>query len=166
MVHGTSVCNCLFHFVPFIFSQSEASIINNRTSMTIKIEANSTIMTSKVSKKMEAILHPVLQFYKDNLESSLDLIEILEDQRTELKDENRRLRQRIEDLEIRVAEAEYRADALRRVLDVMAERTERTVRRDLLDAFNEVANELDVDLDMEQLSSDMEDFEREMFGSP
>ena len=112
---------------------------------------------------MEAILQPMLLWYKDQLDTSCELLELLGKQRQELTEENRELRQRLDHVHIQLAEAQYRADALHRVLDVMVDRQAGQVRRDLMDAFNEVADEIGVELEMSDVETEMEDFEREMF---
>lgn len=98
---------------------------------------------------MQSIVDPLVMFYKHQNEMLLKLLKAREDEVIALREERDLLRERTDQLENFADEQEQRANALHDVIDVMIERqTYGNVRRDLIEAFNEVANELDIELEL------------------
>jgi hypothetical protein len=110
---------------------------------------------------MEAICDVMVMFYKDNLERMEKLLNLIEQQSAELKIENVALKRQYETLEEWANTQELRANALADVIDRFIVNSGDGVQRDLMEAFNEVAEDLDVDLDFltEQQEFDSESTE-------
>lgn len=101
----------------------------------------------KMASNIRAIIDPLVQFYKDCLERAEQRIWLLEMQYEEVKAERQQLQRQYDTLEEWATSQEFRANALHDVIDGFITReTTASIRRDLLEAFNEVANELDIDM--------------------
>lgn len=111
---------------------------------------------------MESIVDPMIMFYKKECEALLHILELREQQIEEMREERRRIRLEYEALQVWAEEQEQRANALHDVIDVMVERyTDGNVRRDLIEAFNEVANDLDIELELFEVVDLTEDSDNE-----
>lgn len=98
---------------------------------------------------MESILDPMIEFYQRECNAYEHIVELREQEIAELRAEIARYRSQYDALEEFANEQETRANALHDVIDVMIERqTYGEVRRDLIEAFNEVANDLGIDLEL------------------
>lgn len=112
---------------------------------------------------MDAILDPMIIFYKTQLERAQEFIELLEKQNRELLQERDQLSRSFERLEIYTEHCEARLEYLRDVLNRHVDNATNNVRRDLLDEFNQVArdhnieyNEIELLFPDEELESDDE----------
>ena len=98
---------------------------------------------------MEGILDPMMTFYKRECDAYEHIVELREQEIAELRAEIARYRIQYDALEEYATEQETRANALHDVIDTMIDRqTHGDVRRDLIDAFNEVANDLGIELEL------------------
>lgn len=109
---------------------------------------------------MDAITLSLVNFFREDLEAAIKKIESLERQnmrllQTKLElqsslhavlEDYYTLERQLERAEDFAAEQEQRANAYRDVMDGFIEMSSEGVRRDLLDEFNRVAGELDVDM--------------------
>lgn len=117
---------------------------------------------------MEALLDPILTFYRQCLERLEERFDRLRVDYENLLMERRSLMRSYERLEEWGVEQESRLNALREVFDrVIAEATANT-RAELLHAFTEVQRENEIELDndlIDALESDTESFEIGSVGS-
>jgi Lhr-like helicase len=105
---------------------------------------------------MDAITLALVEYYKRDLESAIHRLELEERRAMKLAQEVKLLTRQYHALEDFAQEQEQRADALAQVINGFIENTTNEVRRDLMDEFNAVARELDIDLDVwdQDLESD------------
>ena len=109
---------------------------------------------------MEALVDCFVTFYRENYERLSRQYDVLKSVYRECRQELYQLRNQYERLEEYAEEQEQRANALHSIMDHYINNHGRTVRRDLLDSFNEVANQLGVEL--EEFSDDVDsEFETE-----
>jgi len=108
------------------------------------------------SAGMEALVDCMVTFYKEKYERLENLFEALKVNYKSLRQDNLNLRRQYEELERYAEEQESRANALHDVIDGYINRSGPGIRRDLMEAFNEVANNLDIDIDL--LSNDGSEF--------
>lgn len=102
-----------------------------------------------------ALVDPMVTFYREQYERLSNQYNVLKRVYRECRHELYNLRTQYEGLEDYANEQETRANALHDVIDTFINRNGRTVRRDLLDAFNEVATELGIEMeDFEDSDSD------------
>jgi len=109
--------------------------------------------------RWSALIDPMMTFYREQYERVCREYEVLRRVYRECKHELYNLRNQYERLEEYATEQEERAAALHSVIDHFISRNGRNVRRDLLDSFNEVANELGIEL--EELDQEESDFSLE-----
>lgn len=103
---------------------------------------------------VQALVDCMVTFYREKVERLENLLEVIQANYRSLREDYIHLKANYERLEDWAHEQEQRADALHDVIDSFINRSGTTVRRDLLDSFNEVANDLDVDLDLSGIESD------------
>lgn len=95
----------------------------------------------------QAIVDSMVTFYREHYERIERHYEVLKRVYRQCRQELYQLRSQYEQLEEYANEQEQRANALHDVIDLYINRNGRNVRRDLLDSFNEVANDLGIELD-------------------
>ena len=111
---------------------------------------------------MEAILQPIVTFYRESLEKVERKYESLRAAYEELLLERRHLMQSYERLEDYATEQDARLNALRDVIDRFIDQATVNTRRDLLDEFNAVAREHNIDFDEDVLTA-LEETESDTF---
>lgn len=92
--------------------------------------------------------------YREKYERLEHLMEILQTNYRSLREDYEHLKNNYARLEDWANDQEQRADALHDVMDRFINRHGAGVRRDLLDTFNEVATDLDIDLEDVFIDSD------------
>ena len=90
----------------------------------------------------------LVNYFKKDLEAAIVRLEAAERMNRQLKVEQARMNRQYEELERWAVAQEARADALHEVIHGFIDNSTTNVRRDLLEEFNRVAEELDVDLDL------------------
>lgn len=108
---------------------------------------------------MESILDPMISFYRSQVQLLERELQIVEEHNKQLKRERNAARRAFDRLEDYVVDCETRLEYLRAVLNLHVDRATRNVQRDLLDEFNEVARQADVDFDELGLLFPDEEFE-------
>lgn len=103
--------------------------------------------TQVIMKAYQALVDVMVTFYREQYERLQQHYDVLKRVYRECRHELYQLRTAYERLEDYANEQEQRANALHDVIDLFINRHGRNVRRDLLDSFNEVAHELDIELD-------------------
>lgn len=96
--------------------------------------------------------------YKEKYERLEFLIEVLQSNYRALREDYLSLKRSYDQLEEWANDQEQRANALHDVIDTFINRNGVGVRRDLLEAFNEVANDLEINID-DLLAYEEEEFE-------
>lgn len=103
-----------------------------------------------------ALLDPMITFYRETLERTKRILKATQIAYKACKKELQELRLSYDRLEEWAESQEQRADALQTVIETFVNQNGRQVRRDLLDAFNEVATDLGIELG--DFDSDESDF--------
>lgn len=101
-----------------------------------------------------ALVDCMVTHYREKYERLEHLMNALQANYKSLREDYIHLKSNYERLEDWANEQEQRADALHSVVDSFINRSGPGVRRDLLDSFNEVADELGVDIDEILISDD------------
>lgn len=118
---------------------------------------------------VQAIIDSLVMHYKDQLDAALLRLDRLERDIHHERAKNERLQQHVDRLRRQNVELDTHVSALREVLDGFVVRATDNVRRDLLDAFMEVAADggpgIDELLTDEVLSDSSEDIMDIMFGN-
>jgi hypothetical protein len=118
-----------------------------------------SILPAKEQVIMEAVLQPIVTFYRESLERIEERYTHLMSAYEELLMERRNLQRAFERLEDYATEQEARYAALQDVLERFVFHSTRNVRRDLLDEFNAVAREQAIDFDEMNLLMQSDDEE-------
>jgi len=93
-----------------------------------------------------ALIDPMVTYYREQYERMEQWYHVLKRVYRQQQQELYQLRNEYEELENWANDQEERANAMRAVINRMIDGNPRDVRRNLLEAFNEVARELQVDL--------------------
>jgi len=110
----------------------------------------------KMTDYIGALVDCMVTHYREKYERLERLMIALQENYRGLREDYHHLKANYERLENWANDQEQRADALHDVIDRYINRSGPGIRRDLLDAFNEVANELDIDIDEIVNTSDVE----------
>lgn len=104
--------------------------------------------TQVIRMAYQALVDCMVTFYREQYERLEQHYDVLKRVYRQCRHELYQLRNQYEELENYANEQEERANALHDVIDRFITRNGRNVRRDLMDSFNEVANELGIELDI------------------
>lgn len=105
-----------------------------------------SLLNLPASNKMDAITLHMIMHYKESMDKLEKRLAKLEDANKKLVFQNNSLVNQIERIEEYAEQMEMRADVLHEVLDRFIEGSTRDVRRNLLDDFNAVARNNDIDI--------------------
>ena len=97
---------------------------------------------------MDAITQCLIEYFKRDLEAAVKRLEAAERENRKLRQDYINLQRSYDGLEEWANDQEARADAMRDIINGFIDNSTNTVRRELLQEFNRVANELDIDLDI------------------
>lgn len=106
----------------------------------------------------QALVDCMVTHYREKYERLTHLMEVIQNNYRSLRQDYVHLKNSYARLEDWANDQEQRADALHDVIDRFINRNGPRVRRDLLESFNEVAADLDIDLDEILAQSDDDDF--------
>ena len=106
-------------------------------------------LKSLADMNYQALVDVMVTHYKEKYERFERLMTALQNNYRVLREDNERLRRAYDVLEDWAIAQEQRANALHSVIDTFIDRNGENVRRDLMEAFNEVATDLDVNLDLD-----------------
>lgn len=94
-----------------------------------------------------ALVDCMVTHYKEKYERMENLLKAVQENYRSLRQDYNSLTNSYQRLETWAEEQEQRANALHDVINSFIDRNGPVVRRDLLESFNEVADDLDIDLD-------------------
>lgn len=94
----------------------------------------------------QALVDTMVTFYRETLDRMSTLLENLRQENIKLREEYDYLNNSFVRLELHAAEQEERAEGLYLVVSRYLRRCGREIRRDLMDEFNDAANDLDYDV--------------------